>query len=157
MQTSSLVLDTEAIVKSTNAASVNEFISDAEVLIKRVDEEIVKPVVDSKEKNETSKVREPESIPDPLLVGPSRVNRPYPYDPYADPLRDIGRGDLDPFGRGGGSIFQPHFPRLPGMPPFPHPPGARYDPPNPFPRNDPDPDHFRRPGPPPDGYDDMFM
>lgn len=157
LQTSSLVLDTEAIVKSTGLSSIDELMPDAEVLIKRVDEEIISPVVNPSEKKETNANRQPETNPDQLIVGPSRVMRPYPYDPYADPLRDIGRGDLDPFGRGGGSIFQPHLPRLPGMPPLPHLPRARYDPPNPFPRNNPDPDHFRPSGPPPYGYDDMFM
>lgn len=76
-----------------------------------------------------------------------------------DPLRDIGRGDLDPFGQGGGMLFDPRRPGL--MNPHPRlgiPPGARFDPPNPFPgRMDPDNDHYRPPGPPPDGYDDMFM
>lgn len=86
-----------------------------------------------------------------------------------DPIRDIGRGDLDPLGRGGGGmLFNP-----PGMPFHPQPPGlggqfpqfvpgARFDPfgppdqgqPGRRPRagQDPDPDHL-----PPPGYDDMFM
>lgn len=86
---------------------------------------------------------------------------------FVDPLRDVGRGDLDPFGRGGGMIFNPpglHGPlgnlgplgpmgrRLRG----PVPPGARFDPfgpPGPNNRMGPDNDHFRAPG----GYDDMFM
>lgn len=46
---------------------------------------------------------------------------------------------------------------------FSIPPGARYDPPNPFHRFDPDNDEFAPPGIPrpghqgPSGYDDMFM
>lgn len=145
-------------MKSTSGRTVDELLKDVEVLVKKADDEIIKPVVNPKEKKEERPVREPETSPDPLMVGPPRLGRPYPYDPYADPLRDIGRGDLDPFGRGGGSIFQPQFPRLPGMPPQFHPPGARFDPINPFPpdRSNPRPDHFRPPGPTPDGYDDMF-
>lgn len=79
-----------------------------------------------------------------------------------DPLRDIGRGDLDPFGQGGGMLFNP-----PGRPfnpmgglhgPIPgHIPGARFDPfgppePGRLGRMGPNPDHLRPPG-----YDDMFM
>lgn len=84
-----------------------------------------------------------------------------------DPLRDIGRGDLDPLGRGGGGMLfnPPGMPFRPGMPRDPlRPggmpgviPGARFDPfgpidPNRHGRMGPDPDHL-----PPPGYDDMFM
>lgn len=83
------------------------------------------------------------------------------YRPY-DPVLDVGRGDLDPLGRGGGGmLFHP-----PGIainarpgPNFPH---ARFDPfgppdssqPGRRPRagQDPDPDHLPVPG-----YDDMFL
>lgn len=81
-------------------------------------------------------------------------------------MRNVGRGDLDPFGRGGGMLFnppgrfEPGLPGMPGRPGFPHPgivPGARFDPFGP-----PDPDRIGRAGPnpdhlPPPGYDDMFM
>lgn len=145
-----------------NGAGIDDYVKDVKVLMEQVDKEIIKSVVNP-EKKVAAPVREPEtSAPDPLMIGQPRLGRPYPYDPYADPLRDIGRGDLDPFGRGGGSIFQPNYPHMPGgNMPFPgRIPGARYDPVNPFPPrnpNNPDPDHFRPPGPRPDGYDDMFM
>lgn len=81
-------------------------------------------------------------------------------------MRDIGRGDLDPLGRGGGGMlfnppgmpFQPPLPGVPGRNPLPGViPGARFDPfgppePGRIGRMGPDPDHF-----PPPGYDDMFM
>lgn len=91
---------------------------------------------------------------------PSRPTHPpanYPPLSHPDPLRNIGRGDLDPFGRGGGMIFNPAMgPRVPiPDPDFQAriPPGARFDPIFPNNRHDPNPDHMR----PPDGYDDMFM
>lgn len=79
------------------------------------------------------------------------------------PPNDVGRGDLDPLGRGGGGMLYnpPDLNNI--MPRFPNlarPPGARFDP---FGPPDADPlragrrpnsnDHFR----PPDYYDDMFM
>lgn len=82
-----------------------------------------------------------------------------------DPLRNIGRGDLDPLGRGGGGMLfnppgMPFRPEIPGRPGHPLPgviPGARFDPfgpidPGRIGRSGPDPDHL-----PPPGYDDMFM
>lgn len=85
---------------------------------------------------------------------------------FGDPLPNVGRGDLDPFGRGGGMLFNPpdyrQLPYLgifgPGVrqPLRVPPPGARFDPfgpPGPNNRMGPDHDHFRQPG----RYDDMFM
>ncbi|XP_011632889.1 proteasome inhibitor PI31 subunit [Pogonomyrmex barbatus] len=82
----------------------------------------------------------------------------------------VGVGDLDPFGEGGGMIFDPfdrrrpvgHPPGLgvPGrLPPGAIPPGARFDPFGP-PELDPLRPHHRRPDDdhlPPPGYDDMFQ
>lgn len=103
---------------------------------------------------------------DPLMIrGPRNSFDARPT--IVDPLRDIGRGDLDPLGRGGGGMLFPD-PGLPGGPfgginPFPGPrgglppppPGARFDPfgPPDAVRGNPNPDHFR---PPPD-FDDMYM
>lgn len=98
----------------------------------------------------------PNSTPDVLRVQPRII----------DPLRDIGRGDLDPLGRGGGGmLFNPPFnnpniiPRGPGGNPLPGVvPGARFDPFGPIDpfnnphRPNPNPDHL-----PPPGYEDMFM
>lgn len=95
---------------------------------------------------------------------------PIPARPlYADPLRDLGRSDLDPLAQPGGGMlvpppgFGPNFAQPPGlesgMPPGSVPPGARYDPfrppgrePRPPDPQNPDQDHL-----PPPGYDDMFM
>ena len=104
---------------------------------------------------------------DPLRVPPRHPQRqPVPRWTDADDPFSVGRGDLDPFGRGqGGMLFDPSRsggPRfgpdpsagLPGrLPRGAVPPGARFDhfgPPGTGPG--PDPDHL-----PPPGYDDMFM
>ena len=95
---------------------MDDFVSESEILIKRIGDEIIFPIV----KKPEEKKKEPETS-NPLLVQPPYrpVMPPY-YDDsrgsrgIIDPLRDIGRGDLDPFGRGGGMIFQPGMPYRPG-------------------------------------------
>lgn len=72
--------------------------TDSEALIKRITDEVIKPIV-----------KKPEASPapptNPLLVDPHRPPiQPYFFDPspdfrdpsrdFRDPLRDIGRGDL---------------------------------------------------------------
>jgi len=162
LNTASLVLDVQQIVKSTTGATFDDFVNDSEVLIKRINDEVIQPIL---KKPEEKKSGESSS---PLLVQqPHRPVIPHYYeenrDPFfvRDPLRDIGRGDLDPWGRGGGMIFRPDMPLRPGgigpLRPPGVPPGARFDPPNPHGRFNPDPDHFQPPGNLPPGYDDMFM
>ncbi|OAD55004.1 Putative proteasome inhibitor [Eufriesea mexicana] len=127
---------------------------------------------------------------DPLLPGNTTEN--FTQTPTNDSPRDetarpgevrIGQwllgpsrtpcADLNPFGRGGGMIYDPFSslrnlvdPRRPGigapgrLPPGAVPPFARFNPfappdhgiDHPRPRHDPDNDHL-----PPPGYDDMFM
>ncbi|XP_022183898.2 proteasome inhibitor PI31 subunit [Nilaparvata lugens] len=110
-------------------------------------------------------------VPQPM---PTHSFGPERFAPPIDPF-DYGRSDLNPFGGGGGMIFDPlgggagRRPRIPGMPGagvpggLPRgavPPGARFEPfgpSNPDGRRgpnapQPDPDHM-----PPPGYDDMFM
>lgn len=157
--------------------TLDDFVNDSEAVIKRVNEEIVNPILKPSSEQKTSEPKR-----DPLLIQPHRpilVQPPHFGHPsFYDPLRDIGRGDLDPFGRGGGMLFRPPMPGINrpgpgGIGGFgPHgydefisttiivlkkfhfriPPGARFDPPNPLNRLDPNNDHF-----PPPGYDDMFM
>lgn len=150
---------------STTGATVEDFISEFDNLFSRVDKEIIeeikkdKPSKSTRTEDEDSHSRTarrflPYANPDP----PNRDFR-QPFNRF-DPLRDIGRGDLNPLGGGGGMILDPirFNPPIGRLPPG-HPPGARFDPINPLlgGRMDPDNDHFRPPGPPPDGYDDMFM
>lgn len=94
------------------------------------------------------------------------INRTSGQPSGFDPLRDVGRGDLNPLGRGsgGGMIFSPPslnpFAGNLGPNSFPDnrniPPGARFDPftpPDGTGRINPNATHFR---PPPD-FDDMYM
>jgi len=112
---------------------------------------------------EPKKTREfrPEPEPETLISRPS-------FPPPESIFPQIGRGDLDPFGRnplgpGSGMIFDPfhpgYRPPLPGdLPRGAVPPFARFDPfapPNPDTgrtRSGPNPNNFKPPG-----YDDMFM
>ncbi|XP_053688679.1 proteasome inhibitor PI31 subunit [Sabethes cyaneus] len=141
-------------------------IDDLPVVLDRIREQLLQPVFESNKKNtetQTAKEQpkvEQEPLSQRLTIGSSLRER-------SDPLGvgNVGRGDLDPFGRGGGMIFQPPGGfnplgnlRLPGPPG--NIPGARFDPfgplvgndPRRFRNPDPDPDHM-----PPPGYDDMFM
>lgn len=136
LNTESLILETNKIVKATKGQTLDDFITDSEALIKRIESEIVDPVVKKTErKKKVEATVNPNPEPNPLLVQPPRFGNPNPYCDNGrglirdrDPLRDIGRGDLDPFGRGGGMIFQPDMPFRPGgfgpLGPLPGLPGS---------------------------------
>ncbi|XP_058831488.1 proteasome inhibitor PI31 subunit [Topomyia yanbarensis] len=151
--------------------SVTTLISELSTVLDRIRTQLLVPVFESNKKDggtqtaQTSK--EPdrtEREPSSLLIGPRLPGRL----PGSGTLGvgSVGRGDLDPFGRGGGGmLFEPpggfnplgnlRFPGPPG-----NIPGARFDPfgpavgnnPRLFRNPDPNPDHM-----PPPGYDDMFM
>lgn len=115
LKTAALTFDINKIVKSMKGSTLDDFVQDSELLIKRIRDEVLMPI-----QGQTPETRDAEtSSANPLLVRPvvppipSYYEEPNPY--FADPLRDIGRGDLDPFGRGGGMIFQPQLPRGPGV------------------------------------------
>ena len=117
MKAESLVFEVNKIVKSKTGATLDDFVFDSEALIKRIDDEIIQPTLKKFEKKEAAA-----SQSNPLLVRPPSLIDPrygssggYHFqDRIRDPLRDIGRGDLDPFGRGGGMIFRPDEPFRPG-------------------------------------------
>ncbi|KAH3748936.1 proteasome inhibitor PI31 subunit-like [Dreissena polymorpha] len=130
-----------------------------------------KPSPSSKGRNPS---RSRDEDDDPLRVPGTGSHRPRPTPEWQDPDDpfSVGRGDLDPFGRGGGGMFfdplrggrGPRFGIDPSsglpsrLPPGAVPPGARFDPfgppgTHPGRRPGPDPDHMR----PPDWEDDMFM
>lgn len=163
----SFVLNTVVPVTSGSANSV---INNPNEIWQKLDTQLLQPVFKGNTKavetqtttattsQDTRSLPQLPSVPrrDPLLVyEPPRLGR----------FPEVGRGDLDPFGQGSGSLFEP--PRAPVFQPgrggFPGgplgaiPPEARFDPIGPYapgrsPRFDPDPDHERPPG-----YDDMFM
>jgi len=138
-------------------------------LEKLVEKDLIEPLVEKKVPIAKEQPPLPEvSFEDPLIA--SRFN-PERSDQF---FPDIGRGDLDPFGRGGGMLMDPRHTRRPPvnpsyLPPGAVPPGARFDPfgpepPQQFPPGrfgpprprggfgEPNPDHL-----PPPGSDDMFM
>jgi proteasome inhibitor subunit 1 (PI31) len=130
LNTESLILEVNKIVKAVRGVTLDDFVADSEALIKKVESELVNPIL-----KKTEKKREGESSSNPLMVQPPRQVIPPYYDGGRglirdrDPLRDIGRGDLDPFGRGGGGmIFTPDMPFRPGgfgpLGPLPGMPGA---------------------------------
>jgi proteasome inhibitor subunit 1 (PI31) len=119
LNTKSLILEVNKIVKAVRGVTLDDFVADSEALIKKVKSELVKPII---EKTEKKKEGESSSNPNPLMVRPPRQVIPPYYDGGRglirdrDPLHDIGRGDLDPFGRGGGGmIFTPDMPFIPPL------------------------------------------
>jgi len=119
---------------------------------------------------QTSDEHPPETNPICRVIHhPITIERPHP--PFQPRNDRVGVGDLDPFGRGGGMIFDPFDMQrrqigrapsglgVPGvLPPGAIPPGARFDPLGP---PDINPPYLHRPRPdgahPPPGYDDMFQ
>lgn len=124
------MFDVSKAVKSTKGVTLDDFVCDGEALIKRIKDEIVQPMLNKFEKKNTP-TEERSSL---LVDEPRRPNRQPAFrndpDPFYQPdpfdVRNIGRGDLDPLGRGGGGmIFRPEMPFRPGgfgprgpMPPF---------------------------------------
>lgn len=101
-------------MKATEGITLDDFTKDGDVLIKRVYEDVVKPVINSKE---TQAERASSSnIPpvNPLAFNPNPL---YPQRNFFDidnPF-NVGRADLDPLARGGGGmIFNPFQPHRPG-------------------------------------------
>lgn len=111
MKAESLVFEVNKIVKSKTGETLDDFVFDSEALIKRVNDEIVQPILKKFEKKETVT---PPIHPIPAhpsrLIDPSYMDNRGGFHPVPDPLRDIGRGDLNPFGLGGGMIFRPERP-----------------------------------------------
>lgn len=118
LKTSTVVLKTKEIVRSVTGTTLDDFIPRPQAIIDQVTKEIIKPIIDqeaSPTSSDNPQASRSTNI-NPLLVRPPNpvvpgmFNDPY-NDPrdihFRDPLRDIGRGDLDPFGRGGGMIFRP--------------------------------------------------
>lgn len=147
-----------------------EIMPDIQDILERLRKELLEPIQSNPPRTIETQTTEnrpaTEPIPSNPLFYPPQGRFPLNDRPdlMADPmnpLRDIGRGDLDPFGRGGGMLFNPPMNPPGPLGPFAGPrvnipPGARFDPfgpPGPNNRTGPDNDHFRPPG----GFDSMFM
>ncbi|XP_055386515.1 proteasome inhibitor PI31 subunit [Condylostylus longicornis] len=167
---SNLSVSTSETVKSLDG-NIKTMIPEISELTDRIKNELVNPVFSGATTEQTTQTSPNNSrrssnsrIPESGILPHRGIQGRMPG---IDPLRDIGRGDLDPLNRGGGGMLFPG-PGIPGcplgnMPPFPGgrmgfippPPGARFDPFGPpgAGNPNPNPDHFR---PPPD-FDDMYM
>ncbi|XP_055611076.1 proteasome inhibitor PI31 subunit [Uranotaenia lowii] len=169
LSVSNVSFQIDSVVKGL-AGPITSLIPTVANELDRIRNELLLPVFESNKRDgssqttakEQEKLDKPDILPaNPLLIGP-RMPAGFNSEPFG--IGNVGRGDLDPFGRGGGMLFQPPGGfnpladlRRPG--PSGIVPGARFDPfgpsvgPNPRNRNPgPDPDHL-----PPPGYDDMFM
>jgi proteasome inhibitor subunit 1 (PI31) len=124
LKTLGMVLKTKEVVKSQNGTTLDDYVNDSKKIIDNMTSEIVKPLLNQEAKDESSTNSNNQRNTDPLLVRPPRPGVPYAVDPVAgavpyfprnlDPIRDVGRADLNPFGGGGGMLFQPDFhPRHP--------------------------------------------
>uniref|UniRef100_U5EX73 Proteasome inhibitor PI31 subunit n=1 Tax=Corethrella appendiculata TaxID=1370023 RepID=U5EX73_9DIPT len=151
-------------VKQLQGKKLINFVPEIQTVQDRLRKELLEPVFNGNKKDsdtQTTAVVKPKF--DILTDGSrarSRFGVPLQGNDFPG-LRDIGRGDLDPLGRGGGGmLFQPpagfnplHMPGRGGGSGL-IPPGARFDPFNTpgVSRANPNPDHL-----PPPGFDDMFM
>lgn len=169
LKVSNVVFQIEDTVKSLNG-SIKVLIPEAASVLDRFRKELLAPVFDSNKKDNESQTNKEPAKPErdvsrpvnPLLIRPPHGLGGVPgSDPFG--IGSVGRADLDPFGQGGGMLFQPPGGfnpladlRRPGS--SGNVPGARFDP---FgPAVGPDQRGFRNPNPdhlPPPGYDDMFM
>jgi len=170
-EASTLTLDRDVQVQE-DFKNYKEAFKNRANLITLVEKDLINPLI---EKKKTSALREQQPRPERERTPPAAsfedpsFSRIHPRTDQFFP--EIGRGDLDPFGRGGGMLMDPRHPRPSYLPPGGQiPPGARFDPfgPEPpqqfpqFPRQgtprprlpfgEPNPDHL-----PPPGSDDMFM
>lgn len=112
LNVSNTTFQIEDTVKALKGSMLS-MVPEAAAVLDRVRKELLVPVFKSNKKDgETQTKKEPEKNDrvdvrpsNPLLVGP----RFGPVAMGSDPLGvgNVGRGDLDPFGRGGGMIFEP--------------------------------------------------
>ena len=107
LKTASVVLKTNEIVKAKTGITISDYMDDSQKLIEQISKEIIKPLV-NEESSSTSSNKETKKAPLTLSLRHSLGREDEEFrNRFRDPLRDIGRGDLDPFGRGGGMLFRP--------------------------------------------------
>ncbi|EDW32926.1 GL10241 [Drosophila persimilis] len=157
---SNICIDPENLVAAVNG-NITTLVPTASEVVDRIRKELLDPVFNGNSREVTTQTiteTQRSSAPDPLRIGPPRHGgsfMPGGYEPRPFGFPDIGRGDLDPLGRGGpGNLFP--FPSHPGMPgngiSYP-----RFDPFGPIdpnlPNRGPNPDHMR----PPNWDSDYYM
>ncbi|KAH8321705.1 hypothetical protein KR074_012467, partial [Drosophila pseudoananassae] len=154
---SNICLEPETLVAEVKG-SIATLMPSASEIVDRYRKELLDPVFTGNSREVTTQTTAPRaSGSDPLRIGePRRPGSFMPggFEPRPFGFPDIGRGDLDPLGRGGpGNLFAfPSRPNMgPGVGPLP-----RFDPfgpgdPN-VPGRGPNPDHMRPPNWDPDYY-----
>lgn len=148
---SNLALDANELVKALKG-SLTTIVPTASAVMDRIKKELIEPVFAGSTKAVTTQTPpEPrrdrrDDDYDPLRIGGPHFAPGYRgtlvTDPFGFPVGGIGRGDLDPLGRGGGGSLGV-LPRL-----GPQRGGARFDPfgPGPGVRPNPNSDEFPPPG-----------
>ncbi|KAH8345555.1 hypothetical protein KR084_008965 [Drosophila pseudotakahashii] len=156
---SNICVEPETLVAAVKGG-ITTLIPSASEIVERYRRELLDPVFTGNSREVTTQTttspRPNLSDPDPLRIGEPRRGGsfiPGGFEPRPFGFPDIGRGDLDPLGRGGsGNLFA--FPSRPNMGPGPLP---RFDPFSPLNPNGPgqggiNPDHMRPPNWGPDYY-----
>ncbi|EDW58736.1 proteasome inhibitor PI31 subunit [Drosophila virilis] len=150
---SNICITPESLVAEVKGG-ITKIMPTATDIVERFRKELCDPVFTGNSREATTQTQAtqqtPANITDPLRIGePRRPGSfmPHGFEPRPFGFPDIGRGDLDPLGRGSGNLFA--FPANPGL--------ARFDPFNPLnPRNPgtmgPNPDHMHPPNWNPDYY-----
>lgn len=149
---SNIGLEPNELVKNKKG-SLREILPNASEIVDRYRKELIDPVFSGTTQEVTTQtttaLRRSESGEDPLRIGPPMRPvgsfMPAGMDPRPFGFPDVGRGDLDPLGRGGsGNLFEfpPHRPPLYGnaQPRF-----DPFGPPDPNVRPNPNPDHLQPP------------
>ncbi|XP_067630801.1 proteasome inhibitor PI31 subunit [Eurosta solidaginis] len=130
--------------------SLSTLMPEASSIFDRYRKELIDPVFTGNTREVTTQTtanQEPRSsnYRDPLAIGPPlRPRNSFPMEPRPFGFPDVGRGDLDPLGRGGpGNLFP-----MPSRPDINAGLNPRFDPVGPdgrILRPDPNPDHFQPP------------
>ncbi|XP_017049715.1 proteasome inhibitor PI31 subunit [Drosophila ficusphila] len=154
---SNICVEPETLVAAVKGG-ITTLMPSASEIVDRYRKELLDPVFtgNSREVTTQTTAAPRPSGSDPLRIGEPRRGgsfTPGSFEPRPFGFPDIGRGDLDPLGRGGpGNLFT--FPSRPNMGPGPLP---RFDPFSPLNPNvpgqgGPNPDHMRPPNWNPDYY-----
>lgn len=106
MKTVGIVFKTKDVIKSTTGTTIDDYLKNSQDVIDKLSDGIVKPIFNHNT-DETTRTTPTSQNPDFIRSVPPMYQDRNPLRDFRDPLRDIGRGDLDPFGRGGGMLFQP--------------------------------------------------
>jgi hypothetical protein len=104
---SNVTFDVAEVVKAQTGA-LTTLVPTISVVLDRLRKELIEPVFNSQKKDtqtQTPTQPAPRTDIDPLRHEPGGVYRPNYQPGFEDPLRSIGRRDLDPLAQGGGGMI----------------------------------------------------